>query len=678
MTNYASFHLFDQRLTTVSGDIVTQIPNVSGYVTQTQLTTTSGDIVTQAGGGSVDPSINGGRLIVTPAYMNTTSDSALQLNAVDKKALFGWTQEIAHELPSFSAYLTAIGAAGDVTGTVYLADSNGKPTGDAIYEFTAIASGSSANVWVRQTAGTPPQLYPGKRYCCVFSIDEGSDISMSYNRQNTALDSGLVAGCWSKRGLIPQLNITQDSHTDFWSDHDHSTWRISIPAGSVGTSGTSIRLGFKAGSDVEQVITHAAVVERSGTSDDGVTTPTPLSFGGTPGKTIAAGTTEYATAAYTWDDTKDHLVILDLDLGSNGKVGSGYATIGVPGFLTYYKQGGGPNYNSATFTSDSVYTDNVYSLVEVKILDGVTSWIDITKDGQPALLNVVIASTTDHCPQLVYGWTGNNGNKVALYSEDTSLWGLTTIPDEGLLCNLGTQTAGHTLLMDVHLYLDTIVIHPSPIDDGRAFQDGIEIIENQPGNRFIGLVMPIERITGTQAPIRCDTYNTLWNAENQTEQVMRRQPYAGDAAEYFCEPYITTNSHDWKKIGYQLHQAEGGWTDFDATFLCSHGSKIKIEFINPAWGSYGAGNGQEYMSMSIGIDSISPHPKSSRVHIRTNIGAQPCRAIIKCETELSEGIHSAFPVFMTWDYAQYSSIVWWRDGSNGSIEDCPLTLTYMG
>jgi hypothetical protein len=348
--------------TTAEDDFIVGSSSIGTWIKRTLA-----DIKSRLGigaGGAVDPATNGGRLAVTPAYMNTASDSALQLNSTSKKALFGCTADVAYAIDSISAYLTAVGAAGNITCEVFDADSNGDPTGDALFTFTPVASGSSADVWKRLTFGSAFQQYPGRRYCFVFSVANGADISFSYNRQDAGLTSGLVPGCWSK---------------------------------------------------------------------------------------------------------------------------------------------------STT--------------------DGGTTWTDLTKDNQPALFNVVVGSTEHHCPKIVYGWTGNKGNKIALYDLNTSAWALHTIPDVGVLYDynpafgelqgvfLNNSGPDNTLWVDLFGWPGE---PPAPV-----FRDGIAVNSgDNDDSRVLGLAILVARNGSYYGPIRCESYNGLWNAENQTEQYTYRQPYA--------------------------------------------------------------------------------------------------------------------------------------------------------
>jgi len=457
-------------------------------------------------GGSVDPTTNGGRLAVTPAYMNTTSDSALQANSTDDQILFGWTQEIAYELAALSIYVTAIGTQGNITLGLYTADSSGEPD-TLVFDIGTVDSGASADTWIRKTF-TAQQLYPGTRYCIVASVAADKDVSFSYNRQDTGQQSGLVPGCWSK---------------------------------------------------------------------------------------------------------------------------------------------------STT--------------------NGGTDWTDVTKDSQPALLNIVMASTENHVPQLVYGWTGKAGNKIALYGDVVlggTSWELQTIPDEGLFEDLSMPyTDG--VLRDIMLSMvnGTMAMAGLEVEVGgmpfvrTAFQDGIAVIETLlggdpgivPQSRFIGLEVPVNRVSTYQAPIRCDSYNTLWNADNQTKQILFRLP-----------------SGDSQMVG-TFGQVLNVWTKlfesdaYTVKALFGPNSLVECEahFIDDR--CHGA---------AIGIDTLVPHPKCNTImtYFSADAAANYDRFLAVC---LEEGEHTFYLLYtsINAEGMQYRSSM-----INGGYPDqvwfSSLRLKYMG
>jgi hypothetical protein len=398
-------------------------------------------------GSSVDPRTNGGRLAVTPAYMNTASDSAFQANTTDDQILFGWTQEVAHEIAALSIYVTAVGTQGNITLKLYTADSDGEPD-TLVFDIGTVDSGASADAWIRKTF-TAQQLYPGKRYCIVASVAADKDVSFSYNRQDTGQQSGLVPGCWSK-----------------------------------------------------------------------------------------------------------------------------------------------------------------------STVNGGTDWTDLTKDSQPALLNIVLASTENHVPQLVYGWTGKAGNKVALYSEDTSAWVLYTIPDAGLVYGAEMDDT----VMGVWIYDGGGGPELYLGNQEKGFQDGIEVYAETSTDRFLGLVSGLIRVSTHYGPIRCETYNTLWNAENQTEQVMYRQPYAGDA-------YATGSNTVWQKAA----------NNDDFTITCLVGPNT----IYTAIGRVIIASGCPNSDFAIMID-VAGTPIVGRNNGGQGISSWSGDNELNLLFTLSEGVHSIF------------------------------------
>ncbi len=156
-----------------------------------------------------------GRLVVPPAYMQTSGDLAIQCTEENlNQLLFGWTQEVDFALSSFSVYLTAIAAPGYFNFWISKADQNG----DCIYAeddlWGTVETGSTPHVWVRTTFD-PIQLQRGKRYCLGLCANgqEGNpvvSVSFSARRQNAAIGSGHPQGCWSK--------ISTDPDGEIWSD----------------------------------------------------------------------------------------------------------------------------------------------------------------------------------------------------------------------------------------------------------------------------------------------------------------------------------------------------------------------------------------------------------------------------------------------------------------------------
>ncbi|MEW6351615.1 MAG: hypothetical protein AB1646_21410 [Thermodesulfobacteriota bacterium] len=131
------------------------------------------------------------------------------------------------------------------------------------------------------------------------------------------------------------------SFVDGNASYTNQTLRLIVPASALGKSGTSVRVTFRAPSGAATTIDHASIVERSGATANGTTTPTELLFSGVSGTTIPAnGTVTSDPLIYPIDETKDYLV--PMDVGSSS--GSIYQrTSGGWGF--YYSQAVGDSWN---------------------------------------------------------------------------------------------------------------------------------------------------------------------------------------------------------------------------------------------------------------------------------------------------------------------------------------------
>lgn len=138
-----------------------------------------------------------------------------------------------------------------------------------------------------------------------------------------------------------------------WSDilSPNANWgdqsgRQVCAAASISTSGEQIRVTVEAATTGELIIDNAAIVERSGSTANGTTTPTEILFGGTSGVTIAQGTEEVSDwLVFTLDETKDYLLICDI----NDNAASDN--------IRYIDGGGDGNYNSPY--TDSYNTQNM-------------------------------------------------------------------------------------------------------------------------------------------------------------------------------------------------------------------------------------------------------------------------------------------------------------------------------
>lgn len=93
---------------------------------------------------------------------------------------------------------------------------------------------------------------------------------------------------------------------------ENYSFRQAIAASAISTSGTTIRVTISANAGATSTFDNISIVERSGSTENGTTTPTELKFSGASGVSISAGGTAVSDAlSFTLDETKSYLVIFD-------------------------------------------------------------------------------------------------------------------------------------------------------------------------------------------------------------------------------------------------------------------------------------------------------------------------------------------------------------------------------
>jgi hypothetical protein len=170
------------------------------------------------------------------------------------------------------------------------------------------------------------------------------------------------------------------------------------------------------------------------------------------------------------------------------------------------------NTNEGSLFPDSVYVaDDDVALKTTS--DGGSAWTANLQDDKPAMLNVVLNSTPNHCPQLHYG--RKSGGYVYLPTA-----GLTTIPEQAAVLSLEDKSADETL--NVWFHQDGTL---SADTERRVVTEGIEVKNGAPTSRFVGIVHPVERQPGLQGPIDVEDMRLVRNACQDAVPVGKRCPY---------------------------------------------------------------------------------------------------------------------------------------------------------
>ena len=128
---------------------------------------------------------------------------------------------------------------------------------------------------------------------------------------------------------------------------ENFSFRTVVPAASISTSGNTIRITLGGDGTNTAQFTNVSIVERSGSTVNGTTTPTELKFSGASGVTISGGVEATSDQlSFSIDETKDYLIICDVH-STNG--------------YTDRKESGGPTYYKAATDSWNVQSPAGFS-----------------------------------------------------------------------------------------------------------------------------------------------------------------------------------------------------------------------------------------------------------------------------------------------------------------------------
>ena len=137
-------------------------------------------------GGNIDQ----GQLYVPPAYYQTGSSAAVQLNAAADWAAMRFSSDVDMEISSLDIYVSAVGTQGDITCAIYSHDSSNDEPDSSLQAFGTVDSGSGAG-WVRLSISSSSryQCAAGGTYWIVIKGSAGVDFSLSARRWHTGIGS---------------------------------------------------------------------------------------------------------------------------------------------------------------------------------------------------------------------------------------------------------------------------------------------------------------------------------------------------------------------------------------------------------------------------------------------------------------------------------------------------------
>jgi hypothetical protein len=507
-------------------------------------------LVLSGGGTSSVPSdpvalTPGGRLYVPPAYIQTSSDAAVQLTSEIDKVAFGFIPDVDFALSSVSFFVTAIGTTGNVGISLHKDGSAVEPNGifynpSTVNSLAALSSNGSDCSATSETEGFEAH----KAFNHTASADDGwRSTATPTGGSPQALIRDLGAGneqafnrfrLWTFSSSDANVRAFPKTFTIDADQNDNNWVTLVTVASETAVGWNASGQNFREHTCINPTAYQRYrinITDRDGTNAyvsigelemfSGETRPAPGAqltlLGTTPVGEVADAWVRHTFDAYQLKRNMKYWLVFSqfIDLGDPSKD------------FSLSKRRMNPS-NGSAFPEGCVTKEST---------DGGITWTEALQDNQPALLNVVINSTEHHVPPLVYG--RYSGSHIPLYDVNSQSWVLKLIPEAGLSLAMdyfrdAFQSAlriGYRVFVVLSPEDGSTVSLDAVVSDMLGYQDGIPTYEDDSSMRFVGLVYPIERVTGFWAPICCPDELLVWNQDNRKRiAIGKRCPYAADTS----------------------------------------------------------------------------------------------------------------------------------------------------
>jgi hypothetical protein len=495
-----------------------------------------------------------GLLYVPPAFISTTTDQAIALTSANHKIALGFTPEVDFALSSLSLYVTAISSTGDISLDIYSDGTAIEPQGE-------LCSNPDMQLSITMTTDSAPSPY-------VISLTDSADANAE------------VAGKEAYRVLDGVVSADTGVRSNVAPTGANPIY-LTLDLGAVGAKAIN-RWRWKPWSNASADIcaypkawtlwgsneaTPTKNTDTDWTQLTGRAAWTAEAAGGYPtvqwNEYYVSNTTPFRW--YRWKITdrngvNDYVALGEMKLfeaESKSAPGTSIQSLGT------LAAGSTPDvWVRATFASYQLFQGTKYWLVcggqDTKSFslsvraentadnsmfpdtcktknstDGGTSWAhthQLNTLYMPSMLNVVLNSTTHHCPSLMYGRHG--GSQVALY--ESSAWTLHTIPAAGI--SLDCEALTTLTKYAVYLYNNTGTLTLEAVTTGRVLQDGIEVKSGATSHRFLGIMGALALQTTYQGVLDCPDARLVRNRYNPKMKIARRNPgYVGATNETVYE-----------------------------------------------------------------------------------------------------------------------------------------------
>jgi len=222
----------------------------------------------------------------------------------------------------------------------------------------------------------------------------------------------------------------------------------------------------------------------------------------------------------------------------------------------------------------SMFPDGAVAKVST---DSGSSWSAVTEDSKAASLNIVINSSTNHVPPLMYG----RYNGKYIYLPGT---GVMEIPEEGVVRTCDALTAGTVYYTYAYNNSGTLALDNSTT--APTLHEGILVKTGATNYRYVGMICPKTLVSSYEGPVDVMDYRGVANAYNKIKTTWGKlAPFGTDTQGSI------TNGGGWQK-----------WNGDESYLfsLLSHPNE-PISLTMTSWG-----NGATNSFFQIGRDGATP------------------------------------------------------------------------
>lgn len=588
-----------------------------------------------SGGGGQDvrklrrAAVPNGRLEVPGTFVQTGSDAAIQLNAANDWIASRICPKTDWELSTLSAYITAVGTQGIYDLEIY-DDGTARDTFATAWSDTLDADDDTLEDYsIRQVvtatdSGNTIQVTLEGHSTGSCAIDNAAIVEQSSDATGTEVPTELLFSAGS--GITIAAGETETCDETTYTVEAGKTYLIVMDVSASNGNARIVAAGgegtwTKAATNSYDTASGAGFAETADATYIAVSLEV-ATTGPAPGSSLATlkSSQDCGASADAW--VRSTLTAYQLQRGKT--------------YWIVAKGTAGDDFSMSTrrwnTTVGSMFPDEMN--LSLYSTDGGTVWDLCTQNSKPALWNIVLNSSANHVPPLMYG--RYNGKYIYLPGV-----GVREIPEAGISLACDVLTADTPYY--VYGYDNSGALDLYPDTDGPVVNEGILVNPTYPTYRYLGMIYPKELQSGYQGPLDVMDSRLVLNHDNQIpKRLGKLMPYAisGDTVDNL----LVTHWVAWGTSD----------TDYQFAFLSDGINLVQIRAKAPV---------HQKPVLAIGIDEKLPH-RECTIPYEADSGDAYLTMSAELETVLASGYHDGYPLVTEW-------------GGHGGIIYCDVTAGFL-